>query len=224
MSNLENLQEFYSGSQGEKLFDIWERGAARGDSVTPSTFSPEYREHMQELLAAELQKSPGHALLSLGAGNAAIEARLVEEGFDVLAVDALQEAVNLARSKKVSAVQADVATWEPGETWDVIYADGLLGHVYSEQDGLQKFLGRIKLWLAKGTGRLVISNDAPPTTDDAQAAPGVPHFYWLSTQYLKAQLEIAGFEDISTYHFVYQRPQSGARNRAIVRASLPQSK
>jgi hypothetical protein len=66
------LEQFYLSHQGgeRNLFQIWEGGGARGDSVTPSTYSTEYRTWMVEKLSGELERHHAKGLLSLGCGNA----------------------------------------------------------------------------------------------------------------------------------------------------------
>lgn len=220
MTDIGKMRQFYLGaaSHTESLFDTWERGAARGDSVTPSTYSPEYRRWMCELLLERLRARPG-GLISIGSGNATVEATLTAAGHRVLAVDVIPEAVELARRKGVEAVVADVYDWTPpAGVWTVIYADGVMGHLYHPQVGLQPVLTRLRSWLAIHRGHLVISNDRPRGIADVQPAPGVPGFYWLSEDFLRKEADTAGFDELSSTTFRYQRPLSGARERAILTA------
>lgn len=216
------LHEFYLrlGDSGKTMFDVWEDGGARGDAVTPSTYSNSYRSWMEDLLRKFLDESPQATLVSIGCGNAAVESSLVRSGYRVLAVDLLDRAVELARSKGVDAVCADVMTWDPpASPWTVIYADGLLGHLYNpDNDGLQPLLKRFRSWLADGAGALIVSNDGPRTSADVQAHLEVDGFYWFSAQYLVRQVESAGFRDIWSTLFTYQRPTSGSRERVILTA------
>jgi SAM-dependent methyltransferase len=220
MSDTEPLRAFYlSNADGERsIFDIWEKGGAKGDSVTPSTYSGPYRLWMSDLLRKLLTETERAGLLSVGCGNAAVEAGLVTEGHRVLGVDALAEAVELARAKGVEAVCANVLTWTPPpEPWTVVYADGVLGHLYDLAHGLRQVLRRFRSWLPEG-GALVISNDGPNTDAEVQAHPEVPGFVWLSRVYLHRQVEESGFRDVTSSHFTYERPLSGQRERVIVTA------
>lgn len=219
MTDVEKLQRFYLDPAGddENLFDIWERGDARGDSVTPSTYSAEYRTWMTELLRSHLDERHG-GMISIGSGNAVIESDLVRAGYRVLAVDVFPQAVKHAQRKGVEAVCADVMQWEPPseQTWSVVYADGLMGHLYEPGAGLLPILSHVRGWLAPQGGVLVISNDRPPELPDVEPAPGVPGFYWLSEEFLRKQAAAAGFHDVLCTTFVYQRPLSGNRTRAIL--------
>ncbi len=221
--NHDDLVNFYSGdgASGTSIFEVWETGGSRGDSVTPSTYSAQYRNWMCDLLVGELKRNGG-GLLSLGCGNAAVEAEVARQGFPVLAVDAMEEAVQLARKKGLDALCADIYQWQPDETWTVVYIDGVLGHLYGAEDGLLPVLARIRSWLAprtdseSGVATLVASNDAPNDGSSVQKAPGVNGFHWLSTEYLRDQALGAGFDRAATQAFSYDRPVSGPRTRAVM--------
>lgn len=218
LPELDQLRRFYldPANHGESLFQTWERGAARGDSVTPSTYSAGYRAWMSELLLGLLWTDPG-GMISVGSGNAVIEAQVARAGYRVLAVDLLAEAVEIARRKGVEAVRADVRYWSPPPArWTVVYADGLLGHLYEPAEGLLPVLDRVRSWLAPQEGVLVISNDRPRSVADVEPAPGVPGFHWLSEEYLRKQAAAAGFHEVSCTAFSYDRPLSGARERAVL--------
>lgn len=224
MANMESLRAVYlSKTNGERSrFHIWERGEAVGDSVTPSTYSGGYRSWMRDLLRKFLDNSDTDApgLISVGCGNAAVEAGLVLAGYSVIGVDAMEEAVELAHEKGVTAVCADFFDWTPPADvdWRVVYADGFLGHVFDSGEGIRPALERIRSWLPPGKGTLVISNDDPRNDSDIQTHTEVPQFTWLSGPYMKAQAEAAGFTDIWSTWFTYERPISGPRERVILTA------
>jgi SAM-dependent methyltransferase len=222
VAGTEALRAFYLNSTGEKenRFDIWDKGGAVGDSVTPSTYSAPYREWMGELLRKFLDDSDEPALLSVGCGNAMVEADLVASGYRVLGVDAIEEAVALAKQRGVEALCANVLSWTPPTwaNWNVIYADGILGHVFEQAGGVRDVLARFRSWLPEDNGVLIMSNDDPRTDADVQAHTEVPGFSWLSGPFLHAQAEAAGFQDIWSTWFTYQRPVSGPRERVIVTA------
>lgn len=223
VKNQDDLVRFYVQKNTGKpsLFHVWEDGGSRGDSVTPSTYSEQYRTWMADKLVAELDRNGG-GLLSLGCGNGAVEAEVVRRGYRVDAIDAMSEAVELARQKGVDAVRADIYQWAPERTWSVAYIDGVLGHLYDPATGLSPVLSRIRSWLApepgsmSGVGTLVASNDAPKTESRTQKAPGVDGFYWLSANFIRDEATEAGFGDAKTDEFRYHRPVSGERVRAIV--------
>jgi len=220
MTSLEKIRQFYlrTTDHGDSLCDTWQRGDARGDSVTPSTYSAGYRQWMCELLLSLLRNQPG-GMISIGSGNAAVESEIAGAGHRVLAVDASPEAVERARHNRVEATLADVRDWSPpAGAWTVVYADGVMGHLYDPRVGLQPILTAMRLWLSAHRGALVISNDRPRGLADVQPAPGVPGFYWLSEDYLRKQADAAGFDQLSPATFRYQRPLSGTRERAVLTA------
>ncbi len=214
---------------GPNLFEVWEKGEGRGDSVTPSTYSAEYRRWMRSRLLKALRRNgPKAGLLSLGSGNAVIEAEIAREGYRVLAVDAMQEAVELALVKGVDALRADITTWSPDRSWPVVYMDGVLGHLYDPTHGLLPALSRVRSWLEQGraegrdSGRavLIASNDAPKNGESVQPAPGVPGFHWLAAEYMRAQALSADFAAVSVETFRYRRPLSGERVRSVIHAEV----
>ena len=217
--------EFYRPQRdGEpNLFEIWDAGGSRGDSVTPSTYSSEYRRWMHDLLIHHLQSTGSKGLLSLGCGNAAVEAEVVRSGYRVVGVDALPEAVELAQAKGVEAICADLGTWSPGEQWSVIYIDGVLGHLYDRGTGIEPIMRRIRSWLVSGSSgvaTLVASNDDTRDGSPVQPAANVRGFHWLSAPYLSEQALNVGFGKIEIEYFRYQRPQSGDRRRSVMVAHV----
>ena len=218
---LENdLRSFYlTGREERSIFHEWEHGTPRGDSTTPSICSATYRWWILEHLRNALNRDRKNLLLSLGSGNAFVERVLCREGYPVLAVDALEEAVELARRAGVPAICQNLYAWdaEP-EYWDVVYADGLLGHLHDGHDGAHTALRLFHSWLKPSGGTVVISNDAPKTDEPVQQSANVPGFYWLSEQWIAGELKRAGFTRISTASLDYRRPLSGLRTRAIITA------
>ncbi len=218
MTSVDQLRRFYLCDEELSLFDIWEGGAANGDSVTPSTYSAQYRQWMIEFLLGVLAEAEPPTLLSVGCGNASVESEVARAGHDVLAIDVLDRAVEIARRKGLRAELADIRSWapEPGR-WGVVYADGLLGHVYDPDDGLVPIFKHMYGWLAPGPGILVVSNDSTRDGRDTQPAPGVP-VHWLSAGYLVEQSRQAGFADVSYTTYTYTRPLSGPRQRIVLTA------
>ncbi|GAA4459561.1 class I SAM-dependent methyltransferase [Phytohabitans houttuyneae] len=218
MTSVEQLWRFYLCDEDLSLFDIWEGGAANGDSVTPSTYSAPYRAWMVDHLCGVLDRTDPPTLLSVGCGNATVEAEVARAGYDVHAVDVLQRAVDIARRKGLSAEVADARSWSPPEgRWGVVYADGLMAHLYDPEGSLAPVLKHLHGWLVPGPGVLVISNDGTQQGQDAQQAPGIPA-HWLSAGYLVEQCREAGFADVSSTTFTYTRPLSGPRDRVVVTA------
>ena len=220
-STIEQTHDFYctprSTSIGElSRYQIWERGEAFNDSITPSTYCPEYRTHM-ELKISSLAKPQGR-IFSIGCGNAFVESDLVANGFYVEAIDYHTEAVELATLKGVEASAKDYYDL-PAEhffTFDAIYADGLLGHLYRPENGLNRFFEKFLALKPRSGTWLILSNDAP-LKSGSSVAPNkhVNGFWLLSRAYIAESLERFGFEIWESYYFPYLRPMTGLRNRTI---------
>lgn len=214
----DTLREFYCTPIGaaRNRYDIWERGGACGDSVTPSTYCPEYRTHMI-LKMLSLPRSRDR-VFSIGCGNAFVEAGLLARGLRVQAIDCNEEAVVLALSKGIEAFTADYEALPPGHLaeFGIVYADGLLGHLYRPDSGLDGFFETL-LRLAPPPGSwLVLSNDAPARP----GTPVTPHgglagFWLFSRDYLSESVARFGFSVTECYSFPYERPVSGLRERTI---------
>ncbi|MFF4625350.1 class I SAM-dependent methyltransferase [Nonomuraea jabiensis] len=210
------------GSASQSIYDIWESGGAFNDSITPSTYVPEYRAHV--VLKILMLTPPEAAVLSLGCGNGFVEGDLVVHGRDVRAIDCNAEAVELTRKKGVDARTVDFFDLRPADAADVsaVYADGLLGHLFDAAGELAPALGKLRdLDLRPGT-HLVLSNDAPRDVK-ADFAPHehVDGFWFIAKDYLHKSLISFGFEPVESYYFPYLRPVSGIRNRTICVALVP---
>ncbi|MFJ4651052.1 hypothetical protein ACIP5Y_07240 [Nocardia sp. NPDC088792] len=223
--NLHALREYYTtprSASAETIYAIWERGEAFNDSVTPSTYVPEYRSHL--LLKFLSLTDPGTWIFSLGCGNAAVEAALVERDRKVAGIDVCDEAVALAQDKGVDATTADffALTRDDLDGYHAVYADGFLGHLFDAREEIGPTLRKLgELDLQRDT-LLVFSNDAPPDPR-ARFAPHerVTDFWYLSKDYLAHRLAAAGLQPIESYYFPYVRPLSGLRNRTICIARVP---
>ncbi len=213
------LHEFYCrpvGGTTLNRYEIWERGGAVGDSVTPSIYCPEYRTHMG-LKILSLPK-PHERMFSIGCGNAFVEADLQARGLRVQAIDCNQEAVVLAASKGVDAFAADYYALPPGYLADIglVYADGLVGHLYQPDTGLTAFFEALVALKPPPGSWLVLSNDAPAEPGCGVAPHGKVHGFWLfSPEYLRDAALRFGYTVTEAYSFPYERPLSGLRNRTI---------
>jgi predicted TPR repeat methyltransferase len=132
-------------------------------------------------------------------------------------VDINESAVQLAQHKGVPAIVADIYDWEPEEkNIDLIYCDGVLGHLYLEETRCQVALARLRNWLKLDEGILLISNDASKDGGAVVAAPGVKGFFHFSEQFITSELTETGFELVETASYLYDRPLSGPRRRLVV--------
>lgn len=225
--NLGQVRDYYTslrsvGSADESIYAIWEKGEAFNDSITPSTYVPEYRSHM--VLKLLSLTNDGTTIFSLGCGNGFVEGDLTGLGRKVRAIDLNEEAVELTRSKGVDAFTADYYTLLPENLGgvDLIYADGFLGHLFDPEEETGPALAKLKSLNPEPGSYLVFSNDAPQDRETAFA----PHervggFWFISKDYLQERLELFDFVPVETYYFPYLRPVSGMRNRTICVARTP---
>ncbi|WP_369171296.1 class I SAM-dependent methyltransferase [Streptomyces sp. R28] len=225
--DLAQMRDYYTvqrSTDGEEanIYAIWEKGGAFNDSVTPSTYVPEYRSHMALKLLSLTED--GATVFSLGCGNAAVEGVVVDLGRKVRGIDFNVEAVELARQKGVDAFTADYYTLHPADVADadVIYADGFLGHLFDAEREAGPALDKLADLGLKSGAYVVFSNDAPPDTK----VPFAPHqrvadFWYVSKDYLSDRLAERGYQPVESYYFPYLRPVSGMRNRTICIARVP---
>jgi hypothetical protein len=223
---MDALRDFYCRPVGDtKLnrYEIWERGGAVGDSVTPSIYCPEYRMHM--VLKILSLPRPHDRVFSIGCGNAFVESDLHARGLPVQAIDCNEEAVVLAASKGIEAFTTDYHALSSGHLagFGVVYADGLVGHLYDPDTGLTTFFETLLRLKPPPGSWLVLSNDAPAQPSTGVAPHGKVQGFWLfSPEYLRDIAQRFGYTVIEAYSFPYERPLSGLRNRTICVARVPE--
>ena len=183
---------------------------------------PEYRSHIAlKLLSLTPDES---TIFSIGCGNGFVEGDLVRSGRSVRAIDYLEEAVHLARNKGVDAFAADFFDLGPEDVVgaSAVYADGLLGHLLTGEDGARPAVEKLASLELRPGSFVVISNDSPrsPTADFAPHEK-VPGFWFVSRAYVEECLTEVGFEVVESYYFPYVRPLSGLRNRTMCVALVP---
>lgn len=219
--DLEKVRHYYSAQRSVddrsmSIYQIWEEGGAFNDSITPSGYSPEYRSHVA-LKMLSLTPEDG-TIFSLGCGNAFVEHEVARCARRVRAIDCNAEAVLIAAGKGLDAFEADFFALDRAELLDadLVYADGLLGHLFDPESRLDEFIDKLRDFRLRPGTWLVISNDAPKDPEaDFLRHDHLDNFWYLSKDYLSMQLARAGFERVESYHFPYLRPISGLRNRSI---------
>ena len=152
----------YDGGEpagGENLFAAWESGSTSHIPAPLSVRRPRYR-RVIVYLAMRYASRFKRRILSVGAGNGFTELALTEAGFSVLATDRSPVAVEYCRRKGLMASQFDF----PGgpmpaeDPFDVLYCDGMLGHLWLPQQGLAVVWSRFAQ-LGTKDAVLILSND-----------------------------------------------------------------
>lgn len=129
MSASEELRSVDYEPAGEpSLFARWERDEAAAITAPLAVRDPDYRQLVVDLL--EPHRRAGARLLSVGAGNGFAEAALQQHGWDVLATDRAQAAVELCSAKGLRARRFDLLTDPPAGRFEALYCDGVLGHLW----------------------------------------------------------------------------------------------
>jgi predicted TPR repeat methyltransferase len=181
------IEEFYTAHRDEysSIYDAWEEERPYNGWTTAAVADKGYRRYMVALLRSSVIDRPSVRLLSLGCGNAFVESELASEGFNIDGVDLHERSVALARSRGVNAKIGDIFTWSPPfREYGVIYADGLLGHLYDPREStLDTALERVRSWLA-ADGVLIISNDLCSPTEHVIASPTGIQFYRFSREFI----------------------------------------
>lgn len=148
---------------GESLFALWERGESGQMPAPLSVRQPRYRRLIIELVKRH-HPSLHATVLSIGAGNGFTEANLVSAGFDVVATDCSEIALEYCRQKGVKTVHYEFPNQSPSglNQFDVIYCDGLLGHLWQPERGYTHCWTRFAEF-AKFRSLLILSNDLADT-------------------------------------------------------------
>lgn len=214
-------ENYYSQlrEQGKSIYDMWEEGRAYKDSITPAIYHQKYREFMAEKIKSLVNYNLTSNILSIGSGNAFVESDLHQQGYQVTANDINEDAIEIAKNKGLPVVFADINQWRPEQkNFDLIYCDGVVGHLYKPGAGLTNLFSRLRDWLVPNQGILLISNDMAVLEAPVHLHPRVKDFYWFSADYLCSELLRAGFELVENESFIYQRPLTGEKERLILEA------
>lgn len=226
LQDLQEIEEYYCslrevGDSKLSIYDIWEQSSAFNNSITPASYCADYRSHIALKLSSLTANQA--CIFSIGCGNGFVEKELINLKHRVKAVDCNQKAVHLTRQKGVDAFVADFfkLTTAHFQDVDLVYTDGLIGHLFHPQKELELTLKKFKDLNLKSGTYIVISNDAPQDPN-ADFAPHdqVSGFWFISKHYLEKSLASYGFTIISNYYFPYLRPLSGIRNRTICIAQV----
>ncbi|MDQ3802470.1 MAG: class I SAM-dependent methyltransferase [Acidobacteriota bacterium] len=161
----------YDGAGEESLFGMWESGGATDMQAPLSVRRPRYRRLIVGILRRYAPEPTAH-VLSIGAGNGFTEAELVAAGFNVLATDRSEIALRFCERKGLVTAKYEFPE-EPPEClrgFDVVYCDGVLGHLWQPAAGCQEFWVKTTKFCHRDA-LMLLSNDLSET--DAAPTLGV---------------------------------------------------
>lgn len=155
---LPSINYEHYGKARINLYERWEYNSNFCDTITPSVVFPNYRNLIVSL--ALKGKAVGSTLISIGSGNGFTEFELLKAGFTVLATDINGSALAFAKKKGIDTIRLNVLEDQPRlrNQFDIVYADGLLGHLWTPESGFIDFFQAASR-LTKPNGVILISND-----------------------------------------------------------------
>lgn len=73
-----------------------------------------------------LAPQPGESILDLGCGDGALTIKLAQSGASVLGLDASPSMVKAARALGLDAIESDMHSFSPGQTFDAVFTNAVL--------------------------------------------------------------------------------------------------
>lgn len=206
--------DYERGGPGKSLYDLWDEGGAL-ETRPLSVVSQRYRDAIVNALTRWVQ--PPACLISLGCGCGFTELALARAGYRVLATDLSPSAVASARRKGLQARCFDVIGDTITERWQIVYADGLLGHLWVPDRGLAPAITATRRLLATG-GVVVVANDLADSDDECNLAVSSDpqaEFFRPPRDYLYRAFNASG-RVVDEVVFHYRRPSGAPRRRQVL--------
>lgn len=126
-------------------------------------------------VADRLADQEAGAGLDLASGEGRNAIWLAERGWDMTAVDFSSVALDRGRaiSDRVHFVEADVLSWEPDRTFDLV----LIAYLQIEAEPLSELVGRARGWLDEGGELFMVGHDIS-NLDEGIGGPQVAELLW----------------------------------------------
>ncbi|MDR7363485.1 SAM-dependent methyltransferase [Nocardioides marmoribigeumensis] len=193
--------------------DYWDRiwSGDRATAMRSSAPNP-------HLLAQAADLAPGSAL-DAGCGGGAEAIWLASRGWTVTAADIARTALDFGRERAATAglgarvewVQADLSTWQPEATYDLVtthYAHPAIPQL--------EFYGRIATWVAPGGTLLIVGHLHPGQHDHTHRDEGHPPAEASATAAaITALLEPATWDVVTAEESQRTMTGPGGRERTI---------
>lgn len=200
----------------ESLLAHWALGRKTRIPAPLSVRSRWYRKLICTIAQSALSGS-GRRILSIGSGTGKMECYLQSKGFDVIASDVDETAVRLCHNAGLSARFFDITSPGPDRFQiDLIYADGVLGHLGEQTDWCGLWAGLASI----GGTLLLLSNDL--SDHDAKSdfhVHGEPKARFLRPPagFFEASAAQTGcWQPCWSRVLKYHRPGRGLRRRELV--------
>lgn len=202
------------------LFKAWESGSTSDIPAPLSVRRPRYRQIIV-CIVRHYAAGAGTTVLSIGAGNGFAELALARAGFDVVATDRSHIAVSHCRQKGLRALQYDFPDNPPpvDRTFDVLYCDGVFGHLWSPESGFSLVWRRLRQ-LGNENSIVFLSNDLAET----DAGPTFEVFGQPNARFFRPPVgwfaKDAGLSGLWTLEaesvLLYKRPKGMRRRELLV--------
>jgi len=203
------------------LFELWDAGVETRTSAPLAVIDPQYRSLMVEILDSYRQADC--RIVSIGAGNGYVEAKLRSADWDVLATDPAASALRLCSAKGLRTASFRLLVDSAPGLFDVIYCDGVMGHLWDPRSRLTcAWTALVELGHA-GT-ICVISNDLADDDERPQfVVRGAPAAYFYRPPagwYASDAAATRQWSIEAQYEYAYTRSDR-PRRREIVVARRP---
>ncbi len=219
-----SINEYY----GKGIFRKWDNEADVGSAMTPAAYIEAYRQKLLALIKDYIpsDRNPGLIkILSIGAGTGKFEKMLSDEGYNIIAIDIFDEAIDIMKEKGLNVIKASGTDLPFSDfTFDMVLIDGTLGHLASyfeipENAGIDLFKKPLSEAhrVLKNRGLIVISDDIPPEGIDYKLNPRVD-LMRVSDRVMQVELINTNFSNISFQRIPYERPKTGLQERRVATA------
>lgn len=201
------MNDFYDlGDTGLTLFDDWLQGNYSRMPAPISVWNSQYRKLLIQLIIKYSVSSP--KIISIGSGIGALESELSSHGFDVTASDVHSRAIEICLNKGLNTIYLDLLndSINCSGSYDVVYLDGVLGHIAPDNDSLEKTWTKLVCLMSKN-GICLISNDISGKDHCENSVTGMPDqfFYRPKAGGFSDAAKRFGFRKLYEELFSYNR-------------------
>jgi SAM-dependent methyltransferase len=85
----------------------------------------------------------GKSILDVGCGSGRLSKTLLDEGYEVMAIDTDSKAVEIAKKKGIRCFVADISVWQTDQKFDCIILGDVLEHIDEDRSAMRKIHGML---------------------------------------------------------------------------------